>query len=90
VQPLLEVLVDKSLEQSLLEVEQEHEARDMVKFKEKFYKNKKEEEADYAKLVFNEQSLLSKDTVRINEAKRNRTKFCALIQKLQCLHLAKN
>lgn len=41
-------------------------------------------------LIIKETGLLNKNTIRINEAKRNKSKFFSLVQKLQCLHLAKN
>merc|ERR1719387_1900298 len=55
VEPLLDVLVNKTLEQALMEVEEEHEIKEMQHFKAEWYRKQSLDMADWQDQVLLEQ-----------------------------------
>ena len=90
VQPILNVIVNKTLEQSQLEVEEEYEIEAMRLFKKQYFERKKlEEEENLAELKREEEEIDGKN----KELERRKTLFARkenLIRRIQSLSLAKH
>ncbi|CAG9316626.1 unnamed protein product [Blepharisma stoltei] len=89
VEPILNVLVYKTLEQSLLEVEEETEFDTMETYKEQNKQRKHEEQAEWAKEVNEEIERIKKKDAEVQKGRTKYMKTENLVIKFQNLNLAK-
>lgn len=89
VQPILDVLLTKSIEQATLEVEEEHEMAQIKKFKEGYHKRRIAEESEWQQEVIKEIQRIRFKNKTLDTARMKRKQQFETIQKLQCLNLAK-
>lgn len=90
VQPILDVLLNKSVEQACLEVEEEHEMEQIKQFKEGYHKRRIAEESEWQQEVKKEIALIKNKNKTLETARDKRKQQFETIQKLQCLNLAKS
>lgn len=90
VEPLLEVLVNKSLEQALMEVEEEHEIESMAGFKEQWYKRQEIAMADWEAQVEAERRRQQEKDVKMKLAREKKQRETNLLLKLQAVQAAKD
>ena len=89
VQPILNVLTSKTLEQALLEVEEESEMSAMEGFKSENQARKIEEEKSWAHMVREEAEKIQKKNQDFQIARTKHVKTLNLVSKFQNLSLAK-
>lgn len=90
VQPILNVLLNKSIEQATLEVEEEHELEDIRKFKYEYHKRRQLEDAEWQQEVKREIQRIKQKNKALDNARMKRKQQFETMQKLQCLNIAKN
>jgi len=90
VQPILNVLLNKTIEQSCLEVEEEHELEQIRKFKFEYHKRRQIEDADWQSEVKKEVQRIKQKNKALETARIKRKQQYETMQKLQCLSIAKN
>lgn len=89
VQPILNVLTSKTLEQALLEVEEEHELSKMAEYKAQNTAKRIEEEKIWANMVQEEVEKIKKKNQEVQKAMEKYVKTQKLIRKFQNLNIAK-
>ena len=89
VQPILNVLTSKTLEQALLEVEEENELSKMAEFKAQNTAKRIEEEKIWANMVQEEVEKIKKKNQEVKKAMEKYVKTQNLIKKFQNLNIAK-
>jgi radial spoke head protein 3 len=89
VQPILNVIVSKTIEQALLEVEEETEMEAMSIYKMQNTERKREERADWEKELRAEIERINSKTAEVERARVIHNKKLNLIRKIQNLQLAK-
>lgn len=90
VQPILNVLLSKTVEQAILEVEEESELSDIRKFKTEYRKRREEEQNKWEQEVQREISLIMKKEKELKNARAKREQEIKTMHKLQCINIAKN
>jgi len=85
VEPLLDVLVNKTLEQSLMEVEEEHEIASMQHFKEEWYAKQRDSMANWQDQVKEEQRLWELKEKVVRERREQKKREKEVLLKLQAL-----
>ena len=90
VQPILNVLTSKTLEQALLEVEEESEMESMFNYKSENKARKIEEDKAWANMVREEAEKIQKKTQDFQAARTKYVKTLHLVTKFQNFNLAKN
>lgn len=90
VEPILNVLTFKTLEQALLEVEEESEFDAMQTYKDQNKSRKSDEEVEWAKEVNAEIERIKRKDEEVKKARTKYVKIQNLITKFQNLNLAKN
>ena len=90
VEPILSVLVEKTLEQSMLEVDEETEVRMIRKYKGEYGQRRKMEKDDWSRMVEEEVKRVKAKNKKLNEGRETHKRIEGAIQKVQCLHLAKH
>ena len=90
VQPILDVLLNKSVEQACLEVEEEHEMEQIKQFKEGYHRRRIAEESEWQQEVKKEIARIKFKNKTLETARDKRKQQFETIQKLQCLNLAKS
>lgn len=88
-QPILDVLLNKSIEQATLEVEEEHEMDAIKKYKEDYHKRRMAEESEWQQEVKKEIARIRFKNKALETARMKRKQQFETIQKLQCLNMAK-
>lgn len=88
--PILNVLADKTVEQSLLEVEEEEELDNMKKYKIRADERKRKEEEEQNRLLRKELNELQANDERLRKEKVRVYRKTDLLSKVQSLHIAKN
>lgn len=89
VQPILNVLVNKTLEQAKLEVEEDHELEAMRIYKEKNAQRKKEEDGHWNEMLKREIELIQEKEKIAREARARAAAREMLTKKIINLHLSK-
>jgi hypothetical protein len=90
VQPILNVLVNKTLEQSLLEVEEETELTNIRSYKRDAEKKKVVEREDWEQEVRKEVARIKQKNKVLATAREKRRRQEIALHKLQCLNMAKS
>lgn len=90
VQPILNVLLSKTIDQACLEVEEEFELEDIVKFKEDYKRRREVEDGDWQHEVKKEISRIKIKNKALENARKKREQQIETMNKLQCLNVAKN
>lgn len=88
VEPLLDVLVNKSLEQALLEVEEEHEVATMADFKEKWYKRQKKQMTNWEEQLEKERRRQMDKDIKMKLARQAKQRETDLLLNLQAIAAA--
>jgi radial spoke head protein 3 len=89
VQPILNVLTSKTLEQALLEVEEESELDSILVYKDQNKAKKAEEEKSWEHMVREEAEKIQKKNLEFQAARNRYVKRLHLVNKFQDLNLAK-
>lgn len=89
VQPILNVLLTKTVEQAMLEVEEETELFEIRKFKDECSKRKSAENNDWEQEVKKEISRIKQKNKALANARMKREQQVKTIHKVQCLNIAK-
>ena len=89
VQPILNVLLTKSVEQAILEVEEETELQEIRKFKQEYQKRQENAHAQWDQEVKREISLIKQKNKTLNNARAKRDQQIKTMHKLQCLNISK-
>lgn len=90
VQPILNVLLSKTVEQALLEVEEESELDSIRRFKEGAYHRQREERQDWEAEVKRELARIKAKNKAVKAARARREQQDRAMRKVQCLALAKH
>lgn len=90
VQPILNVMVNKTLEQSLLEVEEESELTYIRNYKLEVQKKKAVEKEDWEQEVRREITRIKQKNKVLSTARERRRRQIVALHKLQCLNVAKS
>lgn len=89
VEPILHVLVSKTLEQARLEVDEVAEIESIKQYKEDCKERRRQEKEDWAHQVTQEQERVSKKNALLAQERQKRQHQVAAMHKLQSLHIAK-
>ena len=89
VQPILNVLLTKTVEQALLEVEEETELQEIRKFKAEYRKRQEDLRSDWEEEVKREISRIKQKNKALNKARMRREQQIKTMHKLQCLNISK-
>ena len=81
-QPILNVLLNKTIEQATLEVEEEHELEEIRKFKYEYHKRRQLEDADWQQEVKREISRIKQKNKALDNAREKRKQQFDTMQKL--------
>lgn len=90
VQPILNVLLSKTIDQACLEVEEEFELEDIMKFKEDFKRRREIEDSEWQHEVKKEITRIKVKNKALENARHKRKQQIETMNKLQCLNVAKN
>jgi len=90
VQPILNVLLTKTVEQALLEVEEETELDNIRKFKEQYHKRQQSQHDQWEQEVKKEVARIKHKNKALYTARMKREQQVKTMYKLQCLNFAKN
>ena len=83
------MLLTKSVEQAILEVEEETELSQIRKFKQEYQKRQENNHAQWDQEVKREISLINKKNKTLNNARAKREQQIKTMHKLQCLNISK-
>jgi hypothetical protein len=83
------VLLTKSTEQAILEVEEETELQEIRKFKQEYQKRQESNHAQWDQEVKREISLIKQKNKTLNNARAKREQQIKTMYKLQCLNISK-
>lgn len=83
------MLLSKTVEQALLEVEEETELEEIRKFKTEYRKRQDEHRADWEEEVKREISRIKQKNKALNKARMRRDQQMKTMHKLQCLNISK-
>jgi hypothetical protein len=72
VMPILNVLLSKSIDQAVLEVEEEHELEEIRKFKYEYHKRRQLEDSDWQSEVKKEITRIKQKNKALDNARRKR------------------
>lgn len=72
VMPILNVLLSKSIDQAVLEVEEEHELEEIRKFKYEYHKRRQLEDSDWQSEVKREITRIKQKNKALDNARRKR------------------
>lgn len=89
VDPILDVLINKTLEQSIMEVEEEHEFTRMSEFKGEWHERQKVMMANWVKCVDEERFLWQKKEEIKAQAREQKRREARVLLKIQALAVAK-
>lgn len=89
VEPILSVLVSKTLEQSKLEVDEAAEIEAIKKYKEEFKERRKIEKEGWEEQVKEELKRLAKKNELLQREREKHERREVAIKKLQCIHISK-
>ena len=89
VQPILNVLLTKSVEQAILEVEEETELQEIRKFKQEYQKRQENNQDQWQQEVKREINLIKQKNKTLNNARAKREQQIKTMHKLQCLNISK-
>ena len=90
VQPILNVLLNKTVEQAILEVEEETELNEIRKFKAEYQKRQERNHNKWEEEVEREINLIKKKNLALNNARAKREQEIKTMHKLQALNISKN
>ncbi len=90
VQPILNVLLTKTIEQAMLEVEEEAELKEIRKFKAEYAKRRHKETDDWEQEVKKEVARIKQKNKTLNIARAKREQQIKTMHKLQCLNMSKH
>ena len=90
VQPILNVLLTKTCEQAILEVEEETELNEIRKFKAEYQKRQETNHNKWEEEVQREINLIKKKNQALNNARAKREQEIKTMHKLQALNISKN
>ena len=90
VQPILNVLLTKSVEQAMLEVEEEAELAEIRKYKNEYMKRDQQAQEDWKQEVKKEVARIKQKNKALQNARNKREQQIRTMHKLQCLNLAKS
>jgi radial spoke head protein 3 len=82
VQPILNVLLSKSIDQAVLEVEEEHELEEIRKFKYEYHKRRQLEDSDWQSEVKKEIGRIKQKNKALDNARRKRKQQIETMNKL--------
>lgn len=89
VQPILNVLLTKTVEQALLEVEEDTELANIRKFKSEYQQRAENHQAEWEQDVKREIQRIKQKNKLLNTARIKREQQIKTMQKLQCLNISK-
>lgn len=89
VQPILNVLLSKTVEQAILEVEEETELQEIRKFKTEYLKRKEANHNKWEEEVEREINLIKKKNQELHNARAKREQEIKTMHKLQALNISK-
>ena len=87
--PILNVVVDKTLEQALLEVEEESEIKTLDKFKKECERKKQQEKDDWKREIKAEKARLKQKNELLEAMRKKKNMMVETTHKLQRLNIAK-
>lgn len=90
VRPILNVVTTKTLEQALLEVEEEEEVKNIQTYKEEFQRRKHQEREDWEQEVKKELSRMNHKNKMLRMGKEKQARSIEAMHKLQALNIAKS
>jgi hypothetical protein len=90
VQPILNVLLSKTIDQACLEVEEEFELEEIRKFKYDYLKRRQIEDSDWQQEVKREITRIKIKNKALENARMKRKHQIDTMNKLQCLNIAKS
>ena len=90
VQPILDVLLNKSCEQAILEVEEETELTEIRKFKTEYQKRQAANQNKWEEEVEREIEIIKKKNDALHNARSKRKQEIQTMHKLQALNISKN
>ncbi len=88
-QPILNVLLSKTVEQALLEVEEETELAEIRRYKDGAYKRQSEERDEWEQEVKREIARIKAKNKALKVARAKREQQALTLQKIQCIATAK-
>ena len=88
--PILNVLLSKTVEQAMLEVEEEAELTEIHKFKSDYAKRRANEHDDWQQEVKKEVARIKQKNKALSNARARREQQIKTMHKLQCLNISKN
>lgn len=86
----MDVLLNKSIDQAVLEVEEEHELEEIRKFKYEYHQRRQLEDTEWQHEVKREISRIKQKNKALENAREKRTNEYQTMKKLQCMNIAKN
>ena len=86
----MDVLLNKSIDQAVLEVEEEHELEEIRKFKYEYHQRRQLEDTDWQHEVKREIKRIKQKNKALENAREKRKQQFETMQKLQCMNIAKN
>eukprot|EP00742_Colponemidia_sp_Colp-10_P000795 GILJ01000862.1.p1 GENE.GILJ01000862.1~~GILJ01000862.1.p1 ORF type:complete len:456 (+),score=102.97 GILJ01000862.1:136-1503(+) len=89
VRPIVDVLVLKTLEQALMEVEEEDELSSIQSFKDKYHEKQQQTQRELDAMVERERMLLARKEQRVREERDRVQKEQTLVKKLSSLKLSR-
>jgi len=89
VTPIIDVIVTKTVEQSLIEIEEEEEISRIKKFKEEFWKRRQEDEQKWKIMLEKELQIISIKENKLEEYRIREEKRIRVLRKVQSYQLAR-
>lgn len=89
VEPILDVLVNKTLEQSIMEVEEEHEMQSMTEFKDGWYRQQEAMMKDWQVQVQDEWKRWEEKEAIVNRKREEKRREAQVLLKIQAMSAAK-
>ena len=90
VTPIIDVIVTKTLEQSIVEIEEEDEISRIKKFKGEYWKRRQEDEQKWRSILQKELDAITTKDKKVEEYRLREEKKIRVLRKLQTYQIAKN
>jgi len=90
VTPIIDVMVTKTIEQSLIEIEEEEEISRIKDFKEQYWKRRQEDEQKWKGMLEKELEIIAAKDRKLEEYRLREEKRIRVLRKLQAAQIAKN
>lgn len=89
VTPIIDVMVTKTIEQSMIEIEEEEEIRRIKEFKEQYWKRRQEDEQKWKSMLQKELETIAAKDKKLEEYRLREEKRIRVLRKLQAHQIAK-